>query len=790
MAVTQPPVSPSSSPRLPSPPPLTEVQFGPRSPSLGGDNKATTTTMGIKGDNDLGGSNSDEAIHTRRIRPGSKAEDMGAGPPLIPLSDLESAFQLQEHLQALYLSHTLKETHTVPISRSIAHELASPPDGIDRSLWLYELVRLLTRQLNIIIVAFFTDDPPCSSATCPEMRASEWQYLCAVHDPPKPCCAIDYSCHTLDWAANMLTSSKHFPSRLSLGSSGVLSGGANGTEGGGLVGQQQQGLRNLTNICRRLYRIFAHAWYQHRSVFWQVESQTGLYVFFKTVCDLYQLIPEDNYTIPAEAEGVVENNNNSRGNHVMEGGNGGGGGGARGIAQLSGPTILRKQGSDHPGMFTTRRHMTSLSVGSLSGQTGMVATVPEEGEGENEAGVDNAKREIDGGKEDGGDLKRPKTRRAVEDNKEQQMSQDVGRREEGSNEGGQRDRSDTVGPSRGEVGSKREEVAEVAEGEKMEEKQEEGSKDGGDEGKDSDGKEDATTTSTDDNQDDKTEAVAATDESQASNDDVNTTVQGDNDSSGNERIDVNTTALGSTTSSASENDTAEAEATELKPTPADSLAVDEPRSEDEGKNGTNEQAKDKNENAVESEPEVAPSATEVQQPAEDRREVEKGEKDNQLPESDSQAELDASITLKTNDDDGNEPSRSEEKEEKEEKTSEDHDESDPAVPKNTTDTVKEDEDEEEEGEGNVETKQEKPAQDEKQKEGRGQGQLDGVIDNDLEDDEEEEDEEEGDEEEEEEEEGGDEKEGDEEETGAGAILVKNDEEKDKMDGMMRDAGVL
>jgi len=62
-------------------------------------------------------------------------------------------------------------------------------------------------------------------------------------------------------------------------------------------------MRHLTNIFRRVYRIFAHAWFQHRGVFWQVEGHEGLYVFFKTVCDVYQLIPEDNYTIPAEAEG-------------------------------------------------------------------------------------------------------------------------------------------------------------------------------------------------------------------------------------------------------------------------------------------------------------------------------------------------------------------------------------------------------------------------------------------------------------------------------------------------------
>lgn len=72
---------------------------------------------------------------------------------------------------------------------------------------------------------------------------------------------------------------------------------------GGGGGGPQASIRHLTNIFRRVYRIFAHAWFQHRGVFWQVEGHDGLYVFFKTVCDVYQLIPEDNYTIPHEAEG-------------------------------------------------------------------------------------------------------------------------------------------------------------------------------------------------------------------------------------------------------------------------------------------------------------------------------------------------------------------------------------------------------------------------------------------------------------------------------------------------------
>lgn len=121
------------------------------------------------------------------------------------------------------------------------------------------------------------------------MRASEWQFLCAVHEQPKSCCAIDYCCHTLDWAANVVTDPKIFPSRFVVSSDAHIKGVA---------------VKNLVNVFRRLHRIFAHAWFQHRAVFWSIEGQTGLYVFFKTVCDLYELLPAENYKLPPEAEGL------------------------------------------------------------------------------------------------------------------------------------------------------------------------------------------------------------------------------------------------------------------------------------------------------------------------------------------------------------------------------------------------------------------------------------------------------------------------------------------------------
>ena len=81
--------------------------------------------------------------------------------------------------------------------------------------------------MNKLIVALLEDD--CSGLKCPEMRSSDWQYLCAgrqnggngckivddalVHTDPNECTCIDYCLHTLDSATITLNSQKYFPSR-------------------------------------------------------------------------------------------------------------------------------------------------------------------------------------------------------------------------------------------------------------------------------------------------------------------------------------------------------------------------------------------------------------------------------------------------------------------------------------------------------------------------------------------------------------------------------------------------
>jgi len=71
------PLSPLSSPRLPSPPPIAEDQLGARSPIA----SAEQTLEG----------NENKKIDdsaARRIRPGTKSVDMSEGPPIIDISEV------------------------------------------------------------------------------------------------------------------------------------------------------------------------------------------------------------------------------------------------------------------------------------------------------------------------------------------------------------------------------------------------------------------------------------------------------------------------------------------------------------------------------------------------------------------------------------------------------------------------------------------------------------------------------------------------------------------------------
>ncbi|GAB5589860.1 hypothetical protein Unana1_04760 [Umbelopsis nana] len=202
----------------------------------------------------------------RRLYPGSRVEDTFQWQSLA-LDDIESSFSVQEYLQQL-----IREDYT-DINR-----LIDLPEGVDGEIWQYEHLRQLCLQLNYLIPSLETE---CTVEACPEMKAEGWLYLCAAHPITKSCPAIDYVVHTLDGATMLLNNSKYFPSRISI---------------------PEPSLKHLQAIARRLYRIFAHAYFHHRETFEFFENETCLHSRFLRLSQKYSLIPKSLLIIPHDSE--------------------------------------------------------------------------------------------------------------------------------------------------------------------------------------------------------------------------------------------------------------------------------------------------------------------------------------------------------------------------------------------------------------------------------------------------------------------------------------------------------
>jgi hypothetical protein len=105
------------------------------------------------------------------------------------------------------------------------------------------------------------------------------------------CCAIDYTRHTLDGAASLLNSNKYFPSRVTI---------------------KESSIAKIGSICRRVYRIFSHAYFHHRAVFdsfevclcactrtcEDIQAETHLCKRFTVFVTRYSLMSAEHLIVP------------------------------------------------------------------------------------------------------------------------------------------------------------------------------------------------------------------------------------------------------------------------------------------------------------------------------------------------------------------------------------------------------------------------------------------------------------------------------------------------------------
>ncbi|KAF8804900.1 Mob1/phocein [Phlegmacium glaucopus] len=206
------------------------------------------------------------AIIQRPLR-GSRISSFYPVKNLPSLASLDSAFQLQEYISLLIRLdvHDVNTIVSLPGNPSSAKdkekevvidihsekkaekevvdvEKAKGEPTVDEACWIYEQLRRLAQDLSHPLITTLQQE--CTRASCPEMKAGEWLYLCVAHGNDgamEHCCAIDYILHTVNSATALLSSPRTFPSRLQI---------------------PLASHRHFSSLARRLGRIFAHAYFQ------------------------------------------------------------------------------------------------------------------------------------------------------------------------------------------------------------------------------------------------------------------------------------------------------------------------------------------------------------------------------------------------------------------------------------------------------------------------------------------------------------------------------------------------
>ncbi|VDM92448.1 unnamed protein product [Onchocerca ochengi] len=205
----------------------------------------------------------DKSIIYRRNDPGTTREEWCNWPDM-PFEEMDNTLNVQQYIQQCI--------HKDP---SDVDTILKAPPGQEEGVWKYEHVRQFCMQLNGLTLLLQDE---CKPDVCVQMTATEqWIFLCAAHKNPKECSAIDYTRHTLDGAAALLNSNKYFPSRVSI---------------------KESSIAKIGSVCRRIYRIFSHAYFHHPELFEKFETETFLCRRFTVFVKKYNLMANEHLIVP------------------------------------------------------------------------------------------------------------------------------------------------------------------------------------------------------------------------------------------------------------------------------------------------------------------------------------------------------------------------------------------------------------------------------------------------------------------------------------------------------------
>lgn len=195
----------------------------------------------------------------RRNLPGTSNAGFSSWPEQ-SLEDMDSVLDTQQYIQQL-------------IRRDPADidTLLALPEGRDPLAWRYEHFRQIVLELGSYVVAL---QPVCTPDSCQIMSAGDQEYVLATGES---CSAPCYMARQLEHAEAALNNERNFPSR---------------------VNYDERALKSLSSVMRRVYRIFAHAYYAHRDVFEKIEAERHLCQRYHAYARTFKVMDERLLIVP------------------------------------------------------------------------------------------------------------------------------------------------------------------------------------------------------------------------------------------------------------------------------------------------------------------------------------------------------------------------------------------------------------------------------------------------------------------------------------------------------------
>merc|ERR1712129_258426 len=148
--------------------------------------------------------------------------------------------------------------------------------GVDGKLrFQLETMKYFLVEVGLFVVYLSQE---CDSKNCSKMQATtKFRYRCSAHRKPRDCSSIQYMVHTLDLFTEKMNASAY---------QNTMSATGNGQRI-----NEKKAKKDIGDLCRRVYRIFAHSFFHHRVLFEDYEANhllcTRFIMFFKK----YQLVP-------------------------------------------------------------------------------------------------------------------------------------------------------------------------------------------------------------------------------------------------------------------------------------------------------------------------------------------------------------------------------------------------------------------------------------------------------------------------------------------------------------------